>query len=60
MGSVRNCSRTNYRNSYAIPETKKGLKFDAAAKELKIISDEFFKLRNHNPEYKRGNKRNQR
>jgi len=36
-----------------IPETKKGLKFDAAAKELKIISDEFFKLRNHNPEYKR-------
>ena len=36
-----------------IPETKKGLKFDAAAKELKIISDEFFKLRNHNPEYKK-------
>ena len=36
-----------------IPETKKGLKFDAAAKELKIISDEFFKLRNHNPKYKR-------
>ena len=36
-----------------IPETKRGLKFDAAAKELKIISDEFFKLRNHNPEYKR-------
>ena len=36
-----------------IPKTKKGLKFDAAAKELKIISDEFFKLRNHNPEYKR-------
>ncbi len=35
-----------------IPETKKGLKFDAAAKELKIISDEFFKLRNHNPDYK--------
>ena len=35
-----------------IPETKKGLKFDAAAKELKIINDEFFKLRNHNPEYK--------
>jgi|ETN01SMinimDraft_1059929.scaffolds.fasta_scaffold20497_3 taurine transport system permease protein len=35
-----------------IPETKRGLKFDAAAKELKIISDEFFKLRNHNPEYK--------
>ena len=36
-----------------IPKTKKGLKFDAAAKELKIISDEFFKLRNHNPEYKK-------
>ena len=36
-----------------IPETKKGLKFDAAAQELKIISDEFFKLRNHNPEYKK-------
>ena len=39
-----------------IPETKKGLKFDAAAKELKIISDEFFKLRNHNPEYKKAMK----
>jgi len=36
-----------------IPKTKKGLKFDAAAKELALISDEFFKLRNHNPEYKR-------
>ena len=35
-----------------IPKTKKGLKFDAASIELKIISDEFFKLRNHNPEYK--------
>jgi len=35
-----------------IPKTKKGLKFDAAAKELKIISDEFFKLRNHNFQYK--------
>jgi len=35
-----------------IPKTKKGLKFDVAAKELKIISDGFFKLRNHNPEYK--------
>ena len=34
------------------PKTKKGLKFDAAAKELKIISDEFFKLRNHNSQYK--------
>ncbi|MDA7573042.1 ABC transporter permease subunit [Candidatus Pelagibacter sp.] len=35
-----------------IPKTNKGLKFDAAAKELKIISDEFFKLRNHNSQYK--------
>ena len=35
-----------------IPETKKGLKFDAAAKELTIISEEFFKLRNHHPEFK--------
>jgi len=35
-----------------IPETKKGLKFDAAAKELIIISDDFFKLRNHNTQYK--------
>ena len=31
-----------------IPKTEKGLKFDAAAQELNIISDEFFKLRNHN------------
>ena len=35
-----------------IPKTDKGLKFDAAAKELKVISDEFFKLRNHNFQYK--------
>ena len=35
-----------------IPETKKGLKFDAAAKELTLISDDFFKLRNHNTQYK--------
>ena len=28
------------------------MKFDAAAKELQIISDEFFKLRNHNPQFK--------
>ena len=34
-----------------IPETKRGLKFDAAAEELNIISDDFFKLRNHNPQY---------
>jgi taurine transport system permease protein len=36
-----------------IPETKKGLKFDAAAKELTLISDDFFKLRNHNSQYKK-------
>ena len=35
-----------------IPKTDKGLKFDAAAQELKIISDQFFKLRNHNFQYK--------
>ena len=35
-----------------IPETKKGLKFDAAAKELTLISEDFFKLRNHNSQYK--------
>ncbi len=35
-----------------VPETKRGLKFDAAAKELQIISDEFFKLRNHNAHFK--------
>ena len=35
-----------------VPETKRGLKLDAAAKELQIISDEFFKLRNHNPQFK--------
>ena len=35
-----------------IPKTNKGLKFDAAAQELKIISDQFFKLKNHNFQYK--------
>ena len=35
-----------------IPATDKGLKFHAAAQELNLISDEFFKLRNHNPEFK--------
>ena len=35
-----------------IPTTKRGLKFDAAAKELKIINDKFFKLKNHNPQFK--------
>ena len=32
----------------SIPKTKKGLKFQAAADELNIITDEFFELRNHN------------
>ena len=35
-----------------VPETNKGLKFHAAAEELKIINDKFFKLRNHNPQFK--------
>ena len=35
-----------------IPETYRGLKFDAAAQELNLISDEFFQLRNHNPQFK--------
>jgi len=35
----------------SIPKTKKGLKFQAAAEELNLISDEFFELRNHNVQY---------
>jgi len=35
----------------SVPKTKKGLKFQAAAEELNIISDEFFELRNHNAQY---------
>ncbi len=35
-----------------VPETNKGLKFHVAAEELKVISDKFFKLRNHNPQFK--------
>ena len=35
----------------SIPKTKKGLKFQAAAAELNLISDEFFELRNHNAQY---------
>ncbi len=35
-----------------IPATDRGLKFHAAAKELNSISDDFFKLRNHNPQFK--------
>ena len=36
-----------------LPESKVGLKFHAAAQELNLISDEFFSMRNHNPEYLR-------
>jgi len=35
-----------------VPETNKGLKFHTAAEDLKIISDKFFKLRNHNSNFK--------
>ncbi len=35
----------------SIPKTKRGLKFQAAAEELNLISDEFFELRNHNSQY---------
>ena len=35
-----------------VPSTDKGLKFHAAAKELKLINDKFFKLRNHNTYFK--------
>ena len=35
-----------------LPETKLGLKYHAAAEELRLISDEFFQIRNHNPQYK--------
>ncbi len=34
------------------PQTNKGLKFHAAAAELKKIDDKFFKLKNHNPQFK--------
>jgi len=36
-----------------LPESKKGLKFHTAAQELNSISDEFFAMRNHHPEYLR-------
>ena len=35
----------------SIPKTKRGLKFQAAAVELNLISDEFFEIRNHNEQY---------
>ena len=34
-----------------LPESKIGLKFHTAAQELNEVSDEFFSMRNHNPEY---------
>ncbi len=36
---------------HPLPESKKGLKFHSAAEVLNEISDEFFSMRNHNPEY---------
>mgnify|MGYP000745179723 FL=1 len=35
-----------------IPSTDKGLKFHAAAEEISLLSEEFFKLRNHNSQFK--------
>ncbi len=35
-----------------LPETKLGLKYHIAAEELRLVSDEFFQIRNHNPQYK--------
>ncbi len=35
-----------------VPGTNRGLKFHAAAAELKVINDKFFKLRNHNSYFK--------
>ena len=35
-----------------LPETKLGLKYHIAADELRLISDDFFAIRNHNPQYK--------
>ena len=43
-----------------VPATYRGLKFHTAAQELNLISDEFFKLRNHNPQFKNLDKRTQR
>lgn len=34
-----------------LPESKTGLKFDAAAKEIKLITEEFFEIKNNNPEF---------
>ena len=35
-----------------VPATDKGLKFHTAAEELSVINDKFFKLRNHNSQFK--------
>ena len=35
-----------------VPATDRGLKFHAAAEELTLINDKFFKLRNHNLQFK--------
>jgi len=35
-----------------VPATDKGLKFHTAAEELQVINDKFFKLRNHNSQFK--------
>ena len=35
-----------------VPQTNKGLKFHAASEQLTLINDKFFKLRNHNPQFK--------
>lgn len=34
-----------------LPESRRGLKFAAAAAELQLISDDFFEIKNQNPEY---------
>ena len=41
-----------YKRQPLIAATDRGLKFQAAAEELTIINDKFFKLRNHNPQFK--------
>ena len=46
-GSIENTMEVPF-----VAQTNKGLKFHTAAEELKIISDKFFKLRNHNPQFK--------
>ena len=40
-----------------VPATDRGLKFHAAAEELTLINDKFFKLRNHNPQFKNSMKK---